>query len=275
MKSVDGIRKITSSMKLVAAARVRQSQNRLEFVRAFQKGISGMWPTLKKEKDEKSETKEKILFVPITADRGLCGAANASVVRRTRALAFELRDKGVPFSIIPVGMKGRNGLTRFFPDRITQAFNETGKVKAINFRLPSMLADHLLKENCDEYVIVYNWFRNLLVYESREDRIPNFEKCKTQLLAVLNSKYEVESGGYADTLRNFYEYRFAVRLFHMMQETGTVEIAARMNAMGNSSKAAQDLLTALRKEYNRTRQAKITTELVEIVSGALFGQASS
>jgi F0F1-type ATP synthase gamma subunit len=338
MKSVEGIKKITQSMKLVAAARVRQATIRLDFVRAFQKGISEMWPKMDKKegKDGEEAKKSKILVVPITADRGLCGAANASVSRKARAFMFDLRDKGQNFAFFPIGVKGKNGLARFFPNAFTTGINEIGKIKVLNFRMvcclvffscssvfffllfcfffvplisslcrvpqPSMLADLLLKEETDEYVLIYNYFRNMLVYESREERIPSFTNVKNQLTATLSSKFEIEStfvvtfffaslfcgflrrflicspffvllfpgGGYSDTLRNFYEYRFAVRLYHTMQETATVEISARMNAMGNSSKAAGDLLNVLRMEYNRTRQAKITTELVEVVSGALF-----
>jgi len=275
MKSVDGIRKISQSMKLVAAARVRQSQLRLDVVRSFQKGITEFWPQPAAAKDGKQEgeNKETVLFVPVTADRGLCGAANANVSRRTRNLAFELQAKQTPFAVLPIGIKGKNALSRLFGSTFSIGLNETAKLKMFNFKLAAIIADEILKQPADKYIIVYNWFRNLLVYETREEAIPSFAKVKGSLTNLFGSKFEVESGGYADVLRNLYEYRFAVRVFHTMQETMTVEIAARMNAMGNSSKAAADILAMLTMEYNRTRQAKITTELVEVVSGALFGKS--
>jgi len=89
----------------------------------------------------------------------------------------------------------------------------------------------------------------------------------------ITSKYEVESGGYANILRDLYEFRVAVRLWHMFNENMTTEMSSRMNAMSNSSKAAGEMLQALTMQYNRTRQAKITTELIEIVSGAVAIEA--
>lgn len=270
MKSVDGIRKISQSMKLVAAARVRQSQVRLDVVRSFQKGISEFWPQPAAEKKQEGEAKDQVVFVPITADRGLCGAANANVARRTRNLANALVAKQNPFNMVPIGIKGKNALAKLFGNTFTFGINECAKLRLLTFRLASMVAIEILKQPADKYVIVYNWFRNLLVYETKDEEIPSFSKVKGNLTALFGGKFEVESGGYSDTLRNLYEYRFAVRVFHCMQEAMTVEIAARMNAMGNSSKAAADILAMLTMEYNRTRQAKITTELVEVVSGALF-----
>jgi len=135
-----------------------------------------------------------------------------------------------------------------------------------------MLADRLLAENVDGMTILYNRFKNLLTSEQKEEHLLS-TTLALEHATFLTSKYEVESGGYRNVLRDLYEFRTAVRLWHMFNENMTTEMSSRMNAMSNSSKAAGEMLNALTMLYNRTRQAKITTELIEIVSGAVAIEA--
>jgi len=129
------------------------------------------------------------------------------------------------------------------------------------------LTDLLLAQNFDRHDILFNRFRTLLSFETTQEKLYSW-KVLSPLVTQQFSKYEIESEGYSDVMRNLYEFRSAVRLYHLFQENVTSEQSARMNAMGNSSKNASEMQDALRLLYNRTRQAKITTELVEIISGA-------
>jgi len=150
--------------------------------------------------------------------------------------------------------------------------NEYAKLKSLQFKQVAMWADRLLAENVDEMTILYNRFKNLLTSEQKEEKLYG-TKLALENATDITSKYEVESGGYANILRDLYEFRVAVRLWHMFNENMTTEMSSRMNAMSNSSKAAGEMLQALTMQYNRTRQAKITTELIEIVSGAVAIEA--
>jgi len=266
MKVVHSIQKITKAMKMVSAAKLTWLQRSLTQVRDFQQPLTDMW----KGSEVKGPVGSRALVI-ITSDRGLCGSMNSSLSRKAKLMLTEAnikRKSSPPYSIFPLGNKGKSALERNFGRYFIWQMNEYAKLKNLQFKQVSLLADRLLAENIDEMHFLYNRFKNLLTSEQKEEKVYGL---KTALAHAgpIYSKYEVESGGYSGVLRDLYEFRVAVRLWHMFNENMTTEMSARMNAMSNSSKAAGEMLTKLTLLYNRTRQAKITTELIEIVSGAV------
>jgi F-type H+-transporting ATPase subunit gamma len=270
MKAVNNIKKITRAMKMVAAAKLRRSQEALEVARDFSKSITALWPDPEKKTGE-SKTEEKKTgnraIIGITSDRGLCGAVNAVVIRDIKGRLNNLSeaDKANPPTVCLYGEKARIALERQFSQYFGFAVAEQSKLKRYTFRQALAMASVLNEQKFDDSLLIYNYFKSLLAYETRA--IPWFS-LETGL-SNPNTFIEYEIEGDNDFWENLYEFRSAVRLYHFFAETETAELSSRMNAMGGSAKNAGEMLDRLRLMYNRTRQARITTELIEIISGAV------
>lgn len=263
LKTVGNIKKITKAMKMVAAAKLRSVQNQLEIVRNFQKGITDVWV----QPEGKDIPIEKAAVVCMTSDRGLCGSINSAVSKQAR---LSLRDAVVQKKVLNtvlLGEKGKGSLERLFGRTFALSISDAYKSKVMSFKQCAMITDLVLSNNFDRMEVVYNRFKNLLTFETVKEVLYSW-KVLGPLSNKQFSRYEIEGDGYSFVLQNLYEYRTATRFFHLFQENATSEQSARMNAMGNSSKNAAEMQDTLRLLYNRTRQAKITTELIEIISGA-------
>jgi len=268
MKSVSNIKKITRAMKMVAAAKLRRSQDALEGSRAFAKAITAAWPDVELKGDEiKSDVKGRAL-IGITSDKGLCGAVNSVVIRaikaRLNALSQQEKDSNPP-QVVLLGEKARLGLERVYKDFFVFTVSEQSKLKKLNFKQACLVADELGQYNFADSLILYNYFKNMISYETRAVPWLSFETSMSK--PEIFQQYEVE--GDNEFWQNFYEFRNAVRLYHYFAESETSELSSRMNAMGGSAKNAGEMLDKLRLKYNRTRQTRITTELIEIISGAV------
>jgi F-type H+-transporting ATPase subunit gamma len=269
MKAVNNIKKITRAMKMVAAAKLRRSQEALEQAREFSKAMTAIWPDPVKTAETKTEEKKTAnrALIGITSDRGLCGAVNAVVIRdiKGRLNALSDTDKLNPPTVCLLGEKARIALERSFSQYFGFAVAEQSKLKRYTFKQAMAMANLLSEQKFDDSILVYNYFKSLLSYETRA--IPWFS-LETGL-SNPNTFVEYEIEGDNDFWENLYEFRSSVRLFHFFAETETAELSSRMNAMGGSAKNAGEMLDRLRLMYNRTRQARITTELIEIISGAV------
>jgi len=253
-------------MKMVSAAKLNGLQRNLSNVRDFCAPLTETWklPTIN------GPFGSRALCV-ITSDRGLCGSMNSALNRQAKRMLMDAnvqKKSSPPYALIPLGNKGKNGLDRVFGRFFTWHLNEYGKLKTLQFRAVSIIADRLIQDNHDEYTFLYNRFKNLITSEQTEEKVYS-SKLSSENSTALQSKFDVESGGYRDILKDLADFRFSIRLWQMFNENMTTEMSSRMNAMQNSSKAASEMLNALTMQYNRTRQAKITTELIEIVSGAV------
>jgi F-type H+-transporting ATPase subunit gamma len=269
LKTVGNIKKITKAMKMVAAAKLRSVQNQLDVVRNFQQGATDVWP----EPNLKDPNAiQKNLLVVITSDRGLCGSINSQCSRQARRYLDEFIQAKKPIQSIMFGDKGKGAIERVYGKTFAVSISESYKSKVMSFKQAAMLADIINTTDFDKAEIIYNRFKNLLSFETMKDKLFSW-KISGPLVGDTFSKYAIEDGGYSDTMKNFHEFRTAVRLYHCFQENATSEQSARMNAMGNSAKNAGEMQDALRLIYNRTRQAKITTELIEIISGATSAEA--
>jgi F-type H+-transporting ATPase subunit gamma len=231
-------------------------------VQSWAQGITGKDEPL--EEHDVADFPEKNLLVVLTTDKGLCGGVNSILSRMTRQLAARMTAQNKTFEVIVAGEKGRSQLRRVFQNQIRTAL--TDRVAPYNFGLASAIAREVLAAEADAVHILYNKFKSAIVY------IPSIKTIKAGPLLNHNDpfyyKYEVEPELDPETLSNFFEYTLATQIFHSLMENATSEQSSRMNAMENASQNASDMINKLTLRYNRARQARITTELIEIISGA-------
>jgi F-type H+-transporting ATPase subunit gamma len=264
LKTVGNIKKITKAMKMVAAAKLRSVQNQLDVVRKFQHGVTEAWPN----PPVKAESIQNNVLVIVTSDRGLCGSINSQCARQSRRHLDELLKAKKPVQTVCFGDKGKAALERVYGKTYSLTVSEGYKSKVMSFKQAAMLANFLNYMEFDQLEIIFNRFKNLLAFETVKDKIFSYKYLRPHVPSQFSQYALEDGGGFPETMKNFHEFRMAVRLFHCFQENMTSEQSARMNAMGNSAKNAGEMQDALRLIYNRTRQAKITTELIEIISGA-------
>jgi len=205
-----------------------------------------------------------VMVVPITPDRGLCGSVSAQVNRLTKKRVNELVGNGKNVQMVVYGEKARSTLERSFIPHMSSSATEHSKLKRRTFKQSCMMAEQFLRVPYENAEVVYNEFQNMMTFNNKHVRLLSFAQATAD--PKMFEAYELE--GNSDTLENLYEFTMAVRMHRWMAESDMVEFSQRVNAMGNSSKSAEDVLARLKLLYNRTRQGRITTELVEIISGA-------
>lgn len=265
MKSVNSIKKITKAMKMISATKMKIDVARLDKGKNF--GINSVTqlfnndPYLQKKKPVVSI--KKTLLVPCTSDRGLCGGINSGIIREIKSIVHPDRSA---YKIVVIGEKGTAALARPMPDLLYQSINEIQS--PINFPLISSVSQALIRasEDCDNIIVVFNKFKTVISsVVTRMDIMP-------RKVFLNNFKYVVRydtSEPDKDWARYyFYEFYVATKLYHALLNNIASEQSARMNAMENASKNAGEMLDKLTLSYNKARQARITMELVEIISGA-------
>jgi len=267
MKSIKGIQKITKAVYMVASAKLRKAVARLEAARAFAAPIEEVWKTPTPKEENKKTA--RYLLVPITSDRGLCGGFNASVIREAKRVMADLVKVHPSTSIISYGEKAKLGLERSFREHFNTTVTDTAKLPLRNFKQTGVLADVISKATFDTGHMVVNRFKNMLAFETQTIPLANKQAWLENQYDALTT-YEVE--GTVDGVENLVEYRNAVQLWHYLVETDTSELVARMNAMQGASSNIQELMGNLQIFYNMSRQARITNELVEVISGAIAAE---
>ena len=262
--STKNIRKITSSMKMVSAAKLKGDQNRLAAAKQF-----AAWTAVLDEPATPLEALEGTagladhsVVVAISSDKGLCGGVHSAVARGLRTINARLKDENKTMSVIAVGEKGRSQLRRMVPDSLTAAL--TNIPPPYNFGYASTVAQMALDtepEKTGAIAVVYNKFVSAIAYSPTLKTIAPFvlEGDDVTLTA-----YDADD----DVLKGLREYYLATEVFYGMMEGATSEQSSRMQAMENATKNAGELIDKLTLIYNRARQARITTELIEIISGA-------
>jgi F-type H+-transporting ATPase subunit gamma len=278
--SVKQTQKITSAMKLVAASKLRRAQEQAEASRPFAERMSDMLANLGASVADVEGAPPLLagtgrdavhLLVVATADRGLCGGFNATIVRGARTRIRELREAGKQVKILCIGRKGRDMLRREFGELIVDTIEGIGR-RRLEYAEAAAVGERLERMyeagEFDVCTIVFNRFRSAI------SQIVTFR----QLIPVEPAAIERDS---ADA-RPVYEFEpdeqsilvellprnLAVQIYRALVENAASEQGARMTAMDNATRNAGDMIERLTLFYNRTRQAQITRELIEIVSGA-------
>jgi len=279
--SVKSTRKITSAMKMVAASKLRRAQTAAEAARPFAERMERMLGTLAGGMAGQAGAPAMLtgtgadnvhLIVPVTADRGLCGGFNSSITRATRLLASDLLKQGKKVVIMPVGRKGREALRRDFGHLMIEGFDNLGR-KGITFPEADQVATRVTQMYAngefDVCTVVYNRFVSAISQDvTRQQLIPFPVPAQSETVdASARAVYEFEPGE-AEILAEILPRNLAIQLFRSMLESQASEQGARMTAMDNATRNAGDMINALAIKYNRSRQAQITKELIEIISGA-------
>lgn len=256
LSSVKNIQKITQSMKMVSAAKYARAERELKKARSFSEAFPASFRT---DDPEKKEGKASTLVIAITSDRGLCGAVHSSVARKVKSLLAENSDA----KIVCVGDKSRALLARAFPNNVLLSYNNFGK-KPPSFADAQEVARDIIESgyNFEKGVVVYNKFKSVVSYLTSEQPVFSFDQITTS-----PKIYEFDSVD-EGVLRNYYEYSLASLIYYVMKENACSEQSARMSSMDNASKNAGEMIGKLTLQFNRTRQAVITRELIEIISGA-------
>lgn len=265
--SVKSIKKITASMKLVAASKLTKAQQDMERVRPFWESTRGIFAGRGYEEHREdlgnvpALTAEKPLFIVLTSDRGLCGSINSSLIRAAKRLV-----KSNPEAkLVVCGEKGKAGLQRELADKMLLGASEIGK-RRLNFADLEPVVEYIANANdYDEKVFVSNRYVSVMAFCTLQRRLQGFNK-----IAGKNAFEGVEFDEMVpdELLQNAYEHYIACLLYSALTENTAAELSARMSSMDNATTNAGDMLVRLSRTFNRQRQASITAELAEIISGA-------
>ena len=276
--SVKSTRKITKAMQMVSAAKLRRAQEAAEAARPYAERMTAVMSGLAGSVGGSDSAPRLLagtgsdqthLLVVMTAERGLCGGFNSTIVRLARAKASELIAKGKTVKILTVGKKGREQLKRDFARHFI-AHVDLSEVKRVGYDNAQGIAQDLIRRfdagEFDVATIFFNRFQSVI------SQIPTAQQ-------VIPAKFEAAEGASASSL---YDYEpseegiladllprgVATQIFTALLENGASEQGARMSAMDNATRNAGDMIDRLTIEFNRSRQAVITNELIEIISGA-------
>ncbi|PSS07977.1 ATP synthase subunit gamma like [Actinidia chinensis var. chinensis] len=267
MKSVKSIQKITKAMKMVAASKLRAIQVKAENSR-------GLWqPFTALLGDTPSVDVKKNVIVTISSDKGLCGGINSTSVKTSKAMHKLNSGPDKENKYVVLGEKAKVQLIRDSRKDIEISITELQKYP-LNYTQVSVLADDVLKNvEFDALRIVFNKFHSVVSFMPTIATVLSPEMVEREaeaggMLGNLDS-YEIEGGETkSEILQNLGEFQFSCVMFNAVLENACSEQGARMSAMDSSSRNAGEMLDRLTLSYNRTRQASITTELIEIISGA-------
>jgi F-type H+-transporting ATPase subunit gamma len=278
--SVKQTQKITSAMKLVAASKLRRAQEQAEASRPFAERMSEMLANLGASVASVEGAPPLLagtggdqvhLLVVATADRGLCGGFNASIARGARLRIRELRESGKEVKVLCVGRKGRDMLRREFGNLIVETIEGVGR-RRLEYAEAAAIAERIERMydagEFDVCTIVFNRFRSAIAQIlTFQQLIPVEPAAVDRDAAEVTAVYEFEPDEQS-ILAELLPRNLAVQIYRALVENAASEQGARMTAMDNATRNAGEMIESLTLVYNRTRQAQITKELIEIVSGA-------
>ena len=267
MNATKNIKKITSSMKMVSAAKLKGDETRLAAAIPFNQWSYKIYSEPSFLVDATfEELPEKCLIVPFTSDKGLCGGINSFISRGVRDMIKKMGEQGKTADVMVIGEKGRSQMRRNLGDQITRS--ATDVVSPGTYALASALSTELIAAGVEDYdavVMVYNSFKNAAVYEQKYKIITPLQAGEDG--AEILPEYDFDSDK-AESMTDLYEFILSTQLYHCFMDGAAAEQSARMTAMENASNNANEMIDTLTLQYNRARQARITTELIEIISGA-------
>ena len=276
--SVKSTQKITKAMKMVAAAKLKRAQESAEKGRPYSEKMNNIILNLSlgiadKESAPKllsGSGKNQIhLCVVMTSDRGLCGGFNANIIKKAKNYFSDVTKEGKEIKIITVGSKGNDQLKRLYGDKIIEniSFKES---KNANFfdaeKIGKIIIEKFDKEEFDICTIFFNQFKNVITQIPQAQQIIPLNAVNENQ-ENLNESYEFEPDE-DEILNNLLPKNISTQIFKAMLENSASEQGARMSAMDNATRNAGEMVDKLTIEYNRSRQAAITKELIEIISGA-------
>lgn len=282
--SVMSTQQITKAMKMVAAAKLRKSQDRITQMRPFAQKLSALLQNLSSAQEAGSDNwyatkreEKKILIVAVSSDRGLCGSFNSTVFKGVNKLIsdkYEAQFRKGDVTVLPLGKKA---LDFFAKRKVSIVDNYVGTIANISFGTVSAAAEFLMdaykKGTYDKIEIVYNEFKNVATQILRTEQfLPVLPPSKTQS-STTQVDYIYEPSN-EEIIEGLIPKSLKIQLFKAVLDSNASENGARMTAMDKATENAGELLKELKLTYNRSRQAAITKEILEIVGGAEALKAS-
>ena len=282
INSVRQTRKITAAMKMVAAAKLRRAQDQAEAARPYAARMEAVMRALAASMAGRPGAPPMLigggknvvhLVVVMTADRGLCGGFNSSIVRDARRLIRGLVEAGKTVKILCVGRKGRDQLRREYGELIIDTIQDWSRPRvafATAERIGRRIAEMFEGGKFDVCTIVFNRFRSAITQIVTRQQVIPFLAAETtpgEAGPVAAAVYEYEPEE-EEILKELLPRNLAVQIYTALLENNASEQGARMTAMDNATRNAGEMIDKLTLRYNRTRQAAITKELIEIISGA-------
>ena len=280
ISSVKSTQKITKAMKMVAAAKLRRAQENAEKGRPFSEKMNNIILNLSNSISDKDNASKFLtgtgkdnthLCVVITADRGLCGGFNTNICKKAKSYFENILKQGKTLKIFTVGSKGNDQLKRAYGKYIIEKINFKG-LKRISYNEAESIGKkiiNLYNENqFDVCTIFYNKFKNVITQIPQSQQIIPIENLKKEEEKDKNqNSYEFEPEE-SEILQDLLPRNISTQIFKAFLENAASEQGSRMTAMDNATRNAGDLVDKLTITYNRSRQATITKELIEIISGA-------
>ena len=270
IRSVKNTQQITKAMKMVAAAKLRRAQERMFAARPYAAALREVLASVATRVDVsahpllQAREEKSVLLVVVTADKGLCGAFNANAIKAAQNALRERNWSSV--ELLPIGRKANDFFRRrTIPIRreATQVFHALSIETARD--IARTLIDDFVSERVDAVYAVYNEFKTVLAQNVRLERLLPIERAWDEVTTAAEYLFEP---GPAEILNELLPKHIEFQLYRILLESAAAEQGARMTAMEAATKNASDMISHLTLTYNRIRQASITKEIIEIVSGA-------
>lgn len=281
--SVQSTRKITSAMKMVAASKLRRAQEQAEAGRPYAERMGRMLASLAANVQDSGNGPKLMtgtgsdqvhLLVIISSDRGLCGAFNGAIVRESRRQIQRLQSEGKTVKLLTVGRKARDQLRREFGSLIVETYEDVGR-RRLSFADADVVAQKVLAMydvgEFDVCSVIFNKFKSAISQIVTVQQLVPFAveaQAEEEVAgAEVKAIYEFEPDE-EQILAELLPRNLSIQVYRALLESAASEQGARMTAMDNATRNAGDMINKLTITYNRTRQAYITKELIEIISGA-------
>ena len=278
ISSVKSTQKITKAMKMVAAAKLRRAQESAEKGRPYSEKMNNIILNLSSGISDKENApkllsgtgEDKVhLCVVMTSDRGLCGGFNSNIIKKAKLYFQKLSENGKELKIITVGSKGYDQLKRVYHDKIIEniSFKESKNTNYFDAdKVGKIIIEKFEKKEFDVCTIFYNQFKNVITQIPQEQQIIPLKTIEEEdQSSDIGYEFEPDED---EILGNLLPKNISTQIFKAMLENSASEQGSRMSAMDNATRNAGEMVDKLTIEYNRSRQAAITKELIEIISGA-------
>ena len=279
--SVKSTQKITKAMKMVAAAKLRRAQESAESSRPYSDTMNDVIGSISKKVVSTSSDRSLLtgtgddqvqLLILFTSERGLCGGFNSSITKKMREKIEDLKKLSKTVKIICIGKKGYDILKRKYSDLIVDVIDMKA-IKSVSYQDAKDISQKIIKmyfdNEFDTCSIFYNKFKSVIDQIPTDQKILPIETEENNDIDLKSSTSMLDfEPGETEILEELLPLNFAVQIFKALLESAASEQGARMSAMDNASRNASDMIDKLTLFYNRSRQAVITKELIEIISGA-------
>ncbi|MEC8099693.1 MAG: F0F1 ATP synthase subunit gamma [Pseudomonadota bacterium] len=278
--TVKSTRKITQAMKMVAASKLKKAQNVAEKGRNYSAGIEDIVKKLIQSEEflnhpliggSKDNSNKKTLIIVVSSDRGLCGGLNTNIIKKSRFLIKKLTEQNKNITIICIGKKGYDALYTHNKESFSFPI-KCLEISDVNYVDIQNMGDNIIDEfkngNFDECYVLYNFFKSVISQEVKEEKLLPYEKTNYRVSESDNEVFFDFEPNVEDVLSKILPKNFVVQIYKSVLESKASEQGARMTAMDNATRNAGEMIDNLSLRYNRQRQAMITKELIEIISGA-------